>query len=119
MKELTLVFDSVLFEWPRREDTRKRIAAMESKINDFLRGVEAIGVAYGVYIHLDWRYDHFKAGLKVKYINWFSLKVIHADDDLRPHEAFSVIIHARDTLKFKKNKTGDLVSIELIKATEE
>lgn len=119
MKELTLVFDSALFEWPRREDTRKRIKAMEESINDFLRGVETIGVAYGVNIHLDWRYEHFKVRLKVEYINWFSLHVIHADDDLRPHEAFSVIIQAGDTLKLKKNEEGDFVSIELISAEKE
>ena len=119
MKELKIMFDSALFEWPRREDTCERIAAMESKINDFFRGVETIGVAHGVNIHLDWLYDHFKAGLKIKYINWFSLKVIHADDDLRPHEAFSVIIHAGDTLKLKKNEEGDFVSIELISAEKE
>lgn len=119
MKELTLVFDSALFEWPVHKDIGKKIIAMESNINDFLVGVETIGVGHCINVHLDWLYEHFKSELDAQYVEWFSLKVIHADYDLRPHEAFSVIIHAGDTLKLKKNEKGDMVSIKLISAEKE
>lgn len=119
MERLTLRFESRLFDWPPSEYAGVVITAMEESINEFLRGVETIEAGNGVVIHLDWLYERFKAGFDVKYIDWFSFKVIHADDNLRAHEAFSVIIHAGDKLQFKKNDNGDIASIELIKATEE
>lgn len=119
MKRLTFTFESKLFGWPLSEYAKVMINTMEESINEFLRGVETIEAGNGVVIHLDWLYERFKAGFDIKYIDWFSLKVVHAADDLRSHEAFSVIICAGDKLRIKKNDNGDIASIELIKATEE
>lgn len=119
MERLTLRFESRLFDWPPSEYAGVVITAMEESINEFLRGAETIDVGGGVVVHLDWLYKRFKASFDVKYIDWFSLKFIHADDDLRPHEAFSVIIRAGDKLQLKKNNDGDIVSIELMKAKAE
>lgn len=119
MKELTLVFNSALFERPLNEESVQRIIALECKLNDFLRGVETIGVGHCVNVHLDWRYEWFQTKLDIQNVEWISLKVFHTDNYLQSREAFSVIIHAWDTLKLKKNNNGDIVSIELINAEKE
>lgn len=118
MKELKFTFNKELFEWPPSEGTGDRIDTMEGELNEFLYGVETIE-AGGVLIHLDWLHEQFKAGFDTKYIDWFSLKVVHAAGDLPSREALSVIIRAGDTLRLKKNDNGDIASIELIKAVEE